>query len=181
MIKKIFTFFIIFFSIFMLSNTCFGLEYYGPKWGKETLSVYIPQNGDYSHMMLHAFQEWQNKCYGQLKFDFTDKKPADIEVDFKDKTDGTDGDIGSYTMTIQGGAISKVEIIIAPQNNPDNLVYTVMLHEVGHALGLRDSSRKLGIMHSPVNAQQNIISNDIVKLYRLNGWSYMNKSNLPSF
>ena len=50
-----------------------------------------------------------------------------------------------------------------------------MLHEVGHILGLPDSNRNLGIMHSPVNEKQDIITNDIVKLYRFNSWSTMNQ------
>ncbi len=181
MIKKFFLFFIIFFGILVFGNRCFAVGDYGPNWVKDTISVYIPADDNYSLMMLHAFQAWQNKSYGQLKFEFSDKKPADIEVSFKDKTDGTDGDLGSYTLIIQGGAITKAEIIIAPQKKPDNLVYTVMLHEIGHALGLRDSSRRLGIMHSPVNAEQNLINNDIIKLFRLNGWSYMNKGTYASF
>ena len=80
-------------------------------------------------------------------------------------------------MTVQGGNITSAKITIAPkpQTNSNQLIYTVMLHEIGHALGLKDSRRNLGIMHSPVNATQDIISNDIVKLFRLNGWSYMNK------
>ena len=59
------------------------------------------------------------------------------------------------------------------------MIYTTMLHEIGHALGLQNSSRKLGIMRSPVVDTQDLITNDIIKLYRLNGWSYMNKNNVP--
>lgn len=178
MIRKVFSIlFAVFVFMFFTSVKTFAVGEYGPNWGKNNITVYIPNDSAYSSTMLHAFQKWQSKCYGQLTFTMVNKTPADIEVEFASKTDGTDGEIGSYSLMVQGGNITSAKITIAPkpQTNSNQLIYTVMLHEIGHALGLKDSRRNLGIMHSPVNATQDIISNDIVKLFRLNGWSYMNK------
>lgn len=184
MIKRIFTFFILIAGLFLLSLPSFAVGDNGYSWAKNTLTVYIPADNDYSGMMQRAFQKWQDKSYGQLKFSFITKTPADIEVDFPEKTNGTDvGDLGEYAVTIKGGSISKAEIFIVP--NPkkysQDMIYTVMLHEIGHALGLPDSNRNLGIMHSPVDEKQDITSNDIIKLFRLNGWSYMNKGTYSNF
>lgn len=160
---------------------------YGPNWAKTPINVYIPKDEKYSSMMERAFSKWQNMSFGQLKFNFiaekTDDTNIDIEVEFGTKTDGTDGDLGSYSLTVKGGEIKKANIVIVPddKNYSQDMIFTVMLHEVGHALGLRDSKRKLGIMHSPVDETQDIISNDIIKLFRLNGWSYMNKGTFSSF
>ena len=168
---------IIFAGLFFIGQKTFGVGNYGPNWEKPVIQVYIPQN-EYAGMMLQAFQTWANKCNGRLNFQYVLSSPADIEVEFADKTDGTDGDIGSYSLTIKGGTITKATITIAPnpQENSQNLIYTVMLHEVGHALGLKDSFRKLGIMSTPVLETQEIVNTDILKLYHLNGWTYINKN-----
>ena len=57
-----------------------------------------------------------------------------------------------------------------------NLVYTTMLHEIGHALGLQESTRKQSsIMNMPISETQDILKKDIVNLYHINGWSYMDR------
>lgn len=177
MIKKIINGFFILISLFVAILPVNAIGSNGPSWTKNTLSVYIPSDNNLSSTMLHAFQRWQNKCYGQLKFIYVLNPPADIEVVFAQETDGSDGEIGSYALTIKGGDIAGAEITIANSENKHSkdLVFTTMLHEVGHALGLTDTNRNIGIMHSPVNEKQDIVSNDIIKLFRLNGWSYMNK------
>lgn len=168
---------IIFIGIFFLNTKSFAVSNYGPNWEKSLIKVYIPQD-TYSGMMKRAFQKWEEKCNGRLIFEYVTELPADIEVEFSDKTDHTDGDIGSYALTIKGGTITKATITMAPkpEENSNNLIYTVMLHEVGHALGLKDSSRKLGIMSTPVVETQDIVNTDILKLYHINGWSYINKN-----
>ncbi len=175
--KFIVSLLIIFVGVFFFGLKSFAVGNYGPNWSKQIIKVYIAEDS-YSAMMQRAFEKWEQKCNGRLKFEYVLTPPADIEVDFADKTDGTDGDIGSYTLTIKGGTIKKAEITIAPAptQNSNNLIYTVMLHEIGHALGLRDSSRKLGIMSTPVTENQDIINTDILRLFHLNGWTYIDKN-----
>lgn len=184
MLKRIFAVFILVLAIFLMSLPSFAVGDNGFSWAKNNLTVYIPKDNNYSGMMQRAFQKWQDKSFKQLSFSYVEKKPADIEVTFPEKIEGTDaGDIGEYSLTIQGGSIVKAEIYIVPDGKKysNDMIYTVMLHEVGHALGLPDSVRNLGIMHSPVNETQDIISNDIIRLFRLNGWSYMNKGTYSNF
>lgn len=174
--KFIFSLIIIFTGIFFIGQKSFAKGNYGPNWQKSIIKVYIPQD-DYSSMMKKAFQKWEEGCNGRLIFEYIAEPPADIEVEFAEKTDKTDGDIGSYSLTVKGGAITNATITMAPKPEySKNLIYTVMLHEVGHALGLRDSSRKLGIMSTPIVESQDIINTDILRLYHLNGWTYINKS-----
>lgn len=182
MLKRILNIFVLIFVIFFVfNNSASAVSDYGPSWNKSVISVYIPQGHAYSEMFLHAFQKWENSSFGKLKFQYVAKQPADIETYFVQKTDGTDEAAGSYTLIVQGGKIVKADIAIVavPNQFTNQMIYTTMLHEVGHALGLQDSNRKLGIMRSPVVETQDIITNDIIKLYRLNGWSYMNKKNEP--
>lgn len=184
MIKRLFFIFIMFMITVL---PVFAIKDYGPNWTKTPIDVYIPKDEKYSSMMERAFSKWQNMSFEQLKFNFVTEKTEDtnidIEVKFGTETDGTDGDLGSYSLTVKGGEIKKAEIIIVPddKNYSQNMIFTVMLHEIGHALGLRDTKRNLGIMHSPVNETQDIITNDIFKLYQLNGWSYINKGTFSKF
>lgn len=168
---------IIFTGIFFFCIKSFAAGNYGPHWKKQIIKVYIADDS-YTGMMQRAFQKWAEKSNSRLKFEYVTTPPADIEVDFEDETDGTDGDIGCYSLIVKGGEITKANIIIAPNptKNSNNLIYTVMLHEIGHALGLRDSSRKLGIMSTPVTENQDIINTDMLRLFHLNGWTYIDKN-----
>jgi len=148
-----------------------------PHWEKSPIQVYIPKD-TYSPQMQRAFQKWQNESFGKLKFKFVTKGPADIDVIFTDKVDGSDSPIASYSVTIQGKKITKAEIKFASQDPKlkkysKNYIYTTMLHEVGHALGLSDTYRKKTmIMYMPITEKQDITSMDIINLFHLNGWSY---------
>ncbi len=184
MIKRFINLIIIFIVSVLTILPVMCVADYGPSWDKNKINVFIPKEEKYSAMMERAFLKWQNMSFGQLEFIFVDEeKSADIEVEFVAETDGSDGDIGSYSLTVKGGALTgaKITIVADGTKYSNNMIYTVMLHEIGHALGLQDSKRKLGIMHSPVDETQDIISNDIIKLFRLNGWSYMNKGTFSSF
>lgn len=151
-----------------------------PHWQKSPITVYIPQD-EKALTMRRAFTKWQSLVGGKLKFQFVNKGPADIDVAFIDKVDGSDGPIGSYSLKIQGQKITKAEIKLATKSPASkkyskNLIYTTMLHEVGHALGMADTNRKKsGIMFMPVSEEQDITKLDIRKLYMLNGWSFMDR------
>lgn len=156
-----------------------------PHWQKSPIDVYIPQNSRKTSMQ-HAFERWQSKSYGKLKFNFVNNGPADIDVVFTDKVDGSDTPIASYKVTIQGQEIIKAEIQIASQGEAikkysNDYVFTTMLHEVGHALGLSDTNRKQSsIMYMPLDEKQELMKIDMMKLYNLNNWSYLDRrSNTP--
>ena len=171
MIKK-FLLGIFFIFVLLIGNIAFA-DYYGPCWAKNSINVYIPQGNKYSVTAEHAFQKWERLIGGRLQFVFSDEEDADVVVNFVKDVDGTDGELGSYNTTIQGGKITKGEINMATEGDKkfsDSMIFTVMLHEIGHVLGLPDSNRKIGIMHSPVEENQDIIRNDIIRLYRFNNW-----------
>lgn len=176
--KFVLNIFMVFAILFTFSMSAWSM-YFGPTWGKETISVYVPADSAYSSQMKRAFQRWQSAANNKIKFEFiTDEENADVIVNFTAEVDGSDGEVASYQTTVQGGQIIKAQINIATEGDKkfsNDYIYTYMLHEVGHILGLPDSNRNLGIMHSPVNEKQDIITNDIVKLYRFNSWSTMNQ------
>ena len=146
-----------------------------PHWAKSTITVYIPSD-EKSATMRHAFEKWQTMSDGKLTFRFVQKSPADIDVVFTDKVNGTDGPLGQYNIKIKNGNIVNGEIRIATKkkgNYSKNLIYTTMLHEVGHVLGLSETERKKSsIMSMPVTETQDIMKRDIRDLYYLYKWDY---------
>lgn len=55
------------------------------------------------------------------------------------------------------------------------MIYTTMLHEIGHSLGLPDTSRSVGIMNMPISESQDIYKRDIRQLYRIYDWNWVRK------
>lgn len=179
--KIIFGILAVFVFIFGLCNInkSFAYPVTGPHWNKSPINVYIPNDAK-AITMKHAFQKWQNSSYGKLKFNFVQKGPADIDVVFVEKVTGADGPIGEYKINIKNGFIDKAEIKIATRSknkDSNDLIYTTMLHEVGHALGLPDYDRKrTSIMHMPISESQDILKLDIMNLYKLNNWTWMDRN-----
>lgn len=179
--KKILTllFIILAFVMTIFNNKAeAGTAIEAPHWKKPKIKVYIPAD-ERQAQMKRAFNKWQNASYGKLIFVYATEGPADINVSFTDTVDGLDNPIGSYTLTIQGDTIKNADIKIATKSKnikkySNNYIYTVMLHEIGHALGLPENLRKeSSIMNKEVNEKQDILKIDIMKLYHLNGWSWM--------
>lgn len=182
MIKKILSIFIIITAfIFTFTNLAQATTLIAPHWQKSPITVYIPKDDNRAITMRHAFEKWQKESFGNLKFSFVDKGPADIDVVFTDNVDGSDGPIASYSLTIRGKSIERAEIKIATKGSEikkysKNYIYTTMLHEVGHALGLQDTNRKKNsIMYMPVSETQELLKLDMRNLYNLNNWSWMDR------
>lgn len=150
--------------------------YTDPHWESGNITVSIPQKDPKSGAMMRAFQKWQSRSFGNLKFKFVSDESAQIKVEFVESVNGSDGPIGICEKTIQGPYITSAKISIATkgqQTYSNNLVFTTMLHEIGHALGLNHNSRKYrSIMHDPITEDQDIMSIDVEKLFHVNGWSW---------
>lgn len=188
MIKKILTgLFIMFAFICTFLSTAFATAPTGypkpdaPHWQKSPVLVYIPQDPK-SASMQNAFKRWQDATEQKLNFQYiNDEKKADITVEFTDKVNGSDGPFGEYVLEIQGMAITKAKIKIATKNPKikqysRDYVFTTMLHEVGHVIGLKDSERKhSSIMYMPIDEKQDILISDKRNLYRTYGWDWINR------
>ena len=165
--------------LFIISNTISAREITPiPHWGKNTIKVYIP-SGNNTNTVKNAFQQWQGMSSGKLNFEFVQKLPADIEIEFKEGTSGSTP-ISYYSLEIDGNNINKAVIYIdlnKAQNYSNNYTNKVMLHEVGHALGMKDMPmKKTSIMHTPVTEEQELLKLDIRNLYSISEWSYADRN-----
>jgi hypothetical protein len=149
-----------------------------PHWELKTIPVYI-QTDTYTSDMRNAFKTWQNETGGRVKFVFVAKEAAKVEVSFVDKVDGSDGPFGAYSVSKSGNVITSAKIKLATKGSKKyskDEIYSSMLHEVGHILGLSEATRKKSsIMYMPVPENKDILSVDVRNLYRAFGWSYSDR------
>ena len=153
----------------------------GPHWQKNYFTVYVQPGKQYSNLMNQAFSTWQSKSYGKLYFLFRYQQPADIEVTFSSDKQWTDTPISSYDLNIyNGNTIANAHLYISdniPKDYSNKYINAVMLHSIGHCLGLSDTNRLAsGIMYSPVNESLVVTKSDIRKLFSINNWSWKDKN-----
>lgn len=147
------------------------------RWTYPTkIKTYIPVNNKRTVMMKHAFQEWTRKTNNKVVFVYvSDPKNAQIEVKFVKVIPNADREIGLTKSRFIGNAYSHADIYIAEntvsgrQLSNDN-VYTVMLHEIGHAIGLPHSGNILSIMYPSEDDRQEIRAIDLEMLSDIYKW-----------
>jgi predicted Zn-dependent protease len=152
-----------------------------PHWQKKTITVYVPQDAK-AQSMKNAFSKWSSASNGKLSFTYTsnekEKDKADIIINFTDKTEGLETKLGGYSLSTSGNQIKKGTITIASKSKlakkySNDYIYTTMLHEVGHIVGMSDNPRKgSSIMAMPISERQEITKNDIKRLYKVNNWNF---------
>ena len=171
MFKKIFlTLFIILFS----ALTTLSAE--KPRWVAQPVYVYIPNYGNISKYMQQAFLEWENKSNELIKFKFVNKPSnANIQVNFVDHVTNCNSPlaVGCARMSMRGGQYYSCQLDIAMQKKygdgyrPIKNIYGVMLHEIGHAIGLDHSQSPNSIMYPyDLPTLQYLTKEDINLIYK---------------
>jgi len=195
--KKIFTvIFGILFILFLISPSAYSILPATPPDPNakplliktQGLKVYIPPKDMLGTTMKHAFMDWQRHTDGKFSFEFVDtKSTANMVVIFIQSGMGEickNGDaLGCTTYasakTLYGNKRIlgvKIYISIYDMNGKPmtkNQVYTIMLHEIGHALGLNHSENPNSLMYAGTNSEmaedQEILPEDVKALYDLYG------------
>lgn len=151
-----------------------------PRWNHRPINVYIPSDSDMSRLMEDAFLQWQSKTLSAVWFTFVshDKQDtADITVHFVEKNTNC-GDLSAIGCTHyrvnSDGFYKHNDIYIASKSVfrlvgddgtvatkttviPLEQVYRVMLHEIGHAVGIsQHSNNPNSIMYKYSISDENI-------------------------
>ena len=158
-------------TIFMLTmQICMAMT--GPHWEKMPIRVYIEKNPE-EYTMKKAFNKWASASNGVVNFIFV-KSPesADISVEFTDNLEGQAVGLCAYGG-INNGYFTKNTIYLAKRENTFNRIlttneyYRIMLHEIGHALGLPHSEEVSSIMKPSTNQILTITKDDLKNLREL--------------
>jgi len=173
-------------SVFALSK---------PRWETRPIKVYIPGTSYTSQLMKNAFLQWQTRTNAAVWFTFVsdDKQnDADITVHFVEKNTycGSLSAIGCthYKVNSDGFYVHNDIYIaskfvqqlvgddgtVATKTTPihSEQVYRVMLHEIGHAIGIAQHSRNANsIMYkyslNDVNIPQRLTDEDLRFIYNV--------------
>ncbi len=147
------------------------------------IKTYIQPGHRNTERMKRAFAEWTRKTNQKIIFKYvSSKNVADIRVTFVKKIDNAnshelDRAIGLARVYSNGSKtrIRKADIYIADLTQDgrtlsNDEVYTTMLHEIGHALGLNHVTQQESIMYPMADVRLEISKYDIKQLYDRYGW-----------
>ena len=177
----------IFMMLIVFATVSLGAKFGGVWIKTKGLKVYIPPKDMLTTPMTHAFQEWQRKTQNNFTFEFVNtKSTANIEVIFLDsgiaKMCGERAlgcAVPRYKISYMGSRIINSKIFVSRRSFNNTVminteIYTIMLHEIGHSLGLGHSENKTSIMFKGTNrtlaTKQEILDEDIQTLYKLYGF-----------
>jgi predicted Zn-dependent protease len=176
--KKFLLFFLIFVVFGMVFNFANSTEV-SKKWlYPKQIKTYIPANHRRTEMMKHAFMEWSRLTNNKIIFKYVDNpQTAQVQVFFVSAIPNADREIGltKYSF-LQNGKLVFAQIYIADKTSKGkdlgkDSVYTVMLHEIGHAIGLSEHSKNpKSIMYPTENDIQEILASDLKTLGNIYGW-----------
>lgn len=176
--------FIIFFTIILtiVFNSASYVAAVQKTWeNPKHLNTYIQPGLGRSTMMKHAFAEWSRLTKNKVVFYYVnDPNKADIEARFVDILPGLPSGVAGLTnIKYNQQHMMLKAVIYIPLKTSGGMtlskdgVYTSMLHEIGHAIGIADHSKNpQNIMYPVIDVKREITIYDLGELYRTYGWKW---------
>lgn len=150
------------------------------RWANpKRLNAYIQPGLERSDMMKRAFAEWSRYAKNNVVFYYVDSfDGSDIDVVFVETLQNADpGIIGLTRCTYNQKNEMIHATIYIPSRRSNGMplnrdaVYTSMLHEIGHAIGIvKHSTNPKNIMYPYIDEKREISKFDLAELYRIYGW-----------
>ncbi len=154
------------------------------RWHPEkakTLAVYIqpPPKAEWGPIILQACREWESSSMGLVQLlSSVRSESADIRIEWAETAiTGRDFEVGHTKCDVKyPGWITQatVTLLIQPEIDKhlseaacNQRLYTTVLHELGHALGLEHSKNAKDIMYHQGWRNRHLTANDIERLQQL--------------
>lgn len=117
-----------------------GKKYLRPRG---TTKVYVASDAKYKPMVIKAYREWQAAIGSSVMFSFVANKDIADDIVTFDKSDSARQGYCQYDF--QGDYLVGNNLVIFSykedgSQKPDDLVYSTMLHEIGHSIGIAGHS-----------------------------------------
>ncbi len=176
--KKIYTILTIILTFFV---TTYTQAFADARWlNPKSIRTYIPEHAK-KELMKQAFTQWTTFTNGKIAFKYVNSpKNAQIVVKFvKDIYDvtGNKTTIGQTYHKSLGPEMVYAEITISDRSPngaafKKDAVYRVMVHEIGHALGIFGHSQdKMSVMYyARASRHQHLTEDDLIYIGKLYGW-----------
>lgn len=164
------------------------------RWRKNMILIYVPDH-EYEPMMTNAFKEWEGNLKQKLQFynyrasKLTNQKDSQSIIDIDVKFGSISGEdvknSGTVSLSQAGsGAIRHATITIVLKQDEELLndmeakkkndeeIKTIMLQQVGKAIGLSTSQDPQSVMYEKIQENQQITPQDVENVFILYHWPY---------
>ncbi len=155
-----------------------------PRWHPDkakAICVYIcpaPQPS-WSNLILRACHEWESASAGLIQFMIgVQPDKADVIIEWTDQvTPGRDFEVGHTRCDLHPPhwiSRATITLLVQPEidkhldsSQMESRLYTTILHELGHALGLEHSQHNRDVMHHQGWRNPRLTPNDALRLNQL--------------